>query len=249
MSELILIAAIGVIAGFIDSIAGGGGLITLPALMLSVGTNASAIATNKIAGTLAALTATLVYLRRAPLTNLALQFVVCTALGSLAGTRVATYLPEAVFAVLLVLTAPLVLWLAFQKDRWVEIESRKKTNSPWALLACGFFSGLYDGAWGPGGGTLMLLSATWIGGAPLLQALLWSKLANTLSASTALASFAALSPEIHIRWGLGATIAAGCTVGATLGARLALKSASRVVRPVLAVVAGLLVFRVVFFHL
>lgn len=240
-----LMALIGLIAGFIDSIAGGGGLITLPAVMIAVGAGPSAIATNKIAGTAAAFLAMIVYSRHSKWEWRGARFVLFTGLGAIAGTRVSSHLPAAAFPVLMAVSLPILLWVAFRKDHWIRAEHGRPSRSEVGLLACGALTGFYDGAWGPGGGTLMLLSLIWIAGTPLRQALFWSKVANTVSASFALLGFVILSPEVPVYWNTGFALAAGCSVGALIGARLAVKQASRVVRPVLVVVALLLSARAI----
>ena len=93
MIQELSLAGAGLIAGFIDSIAGGGGLITLPALTLVLGPGAPAVGTNKIVGTVGALAALIVYRRKKAVpVNKAMGFMVGIIVGSFTGSRITPYL-------------------------------------------------------------------------------------------------------------------------------------------------------------
>lgn len=244
------ILASGLVAGFIDSIAGGGGLITVPALAITLGAGVEAVGTNKIAGTLGALTAFLVYRRAGHFVlRPALVFASWVALGSLTGSLVAAWIPASWFPGMLLVTCPVVLIVALRKDLWVRGAHVHRTGDDLntisfferSFVASGLACGFYDGAWGPGGGTFMFLALFFFCRLTLLQALAASKLVNFASAATALVSFGI---QGHVRWGTGSLIAAGVIVGAAAGSRFASRSATRIVRPVLVVVVVLLILKV-----
>jgi uncharacterized membrane protein YfcA len=107
----------------------------------------------------------------------------------------------------------------------------------WHLIVAGVLVGFYDGFFGPAGGTFMLLGLLWGVKLPLFEALLLSKLANTLSASVALVSYG-IQGYVHVRYGV--IMAIGMTAGGYMGAKLASNRAEKVVRPVLALVVVLL---------
>lgn len=241
----------GALAGFIDSIAGGGGLITIPILSLRLGgTGPTVIGTNKIVGAAAALVALLVYLRAGHVDwRKTLHFTLWIGIGSLSGSFVSPHLPKEVFRWLLLLTCPLILWVIWKRQLWVERAARERRpdraaileEMPLALsgLACGF----YDGVWGPGGGTFMFLSLLFFARLPILTALAASKFANTVSALTALAGYAS---QGHVRILPGAMMAAGISVGSFIGARHASRNAAKIIRPILVIVVLLLVGRLLF---
>ncbi len=244
--ELLLIGA-AVLAGFIDAIAGGGGLIMLPALSLILGAGPEAIGTNKPAAAAMAAIALIVYARRGHLDlRVSAVFALVLAVGAFAGSRVALVIPLALFPWLLALSCPVLLYIVWQKDFWVPVAGELSRGPPRPLapsvllsgLACGF----YDGAFGPGGGTFMFLCLFFFANLPLLVALAAAKLANTASASVALASYAE-SGQVH--WRLGVIAAVGALVGGFLGARQASEKAARIVRPALVVVVVLLILRIV----
>lgn len=261
ITESLLFAA-AVLAGFIDAIAGGGGLILLPALSLIVGAGPAAIGSNKPAAAAMAGMALVIYSRRGHLDwRLGGMFALMLAVGALAGSRLALLIPLAAFPWLLALACPLLLYVVWQKELWVPKTAglpsdgthsgptRTEVPQPLAprpfspaVLISGLVCGVYDGAFGPGAGTFMFLSLLFFAHLPLLASLAASKLANTASALVALASYAQSG---HVNWRLGAIAAAGAVLGAYFGARQATEKAARIVRPALVVVVMLLVLRIV----
>ncbi len=236
-----ILALLGFLAGVIDSIAGGGGLITLPTLTWAVGTGAAAVGTNKIVGTVGALTALLVYLRGRSLPwRKAVAFLAGIVLGSLGGSRLTPHLNREVFHGILLVALPLILLLILKKSAIIQtvsthsLDTRKDPmRRSLILFATGFVTGVYDGGFGPGGGTFMLLGLLFANKLPLFEALIISKLANTLSAGTSWISYG-ISGYVH--WTEGFTVAVGTFFGAFLGSSLASQRAERIVRPMLVIV-------------
>jgi uncharacterized membrane protein YfcA len=229
----------GWVAGCIDSIAGGGGLITLPTLAGFLEPGPHSIGTNKIVGFTGALIAFLVYLRKHPLhLRRGAAYVAVVGLGALLGSWCSPFFPKVYFRYLLIAACPLVLWVIWNKQAFMN-ELRDPPGNPlFSLMVSGVAVGFYDGFFGPGGGTFMLLSLLMTARLPLFEALLLSKLANTASAGVSLVSYG-LQGYVHPRYGM--IMAVGMTLGGYMGASLASRKAEKVVRPVLAlVVAGLL---------
>jgi uncharacterized membrane protein YfcA len=238
------------VAGFVDSIAGGGGLVTLPSMAWIVGPGVLAIGTNKIVGTAAALVALFVYLSRGHFDgSRSFWFALWVGLGSFVGSRIAPLIPAAAFNYFLIATCPLILWVVWRKDLWVSTEAGhgepstghgKRVFEKRVLALLGLGCGFYDGVWGPGGGTFMFLSLFFFGKLPLLAAIAASKLSNAVSAGTALVSYAF---QGQVRVLEGSIMASGVVAGSYVGARHATTRASRIVRPVLVAVVALLVLK------
>ncbi len=233
----------GLLAGVLDSIAGGGGLITLPTLVLHVGPGAHAIGSNKIPGFIAAFVALLVYARRGHL-NLGrgLAFSVAISVGAFLGSQASPHLPPEAFRYLLSATVPLILGFVF----FGKILRNRATPAPdrpqaWRVWVTGLAVGFYDGAWGPGGGTFMFLGLLWVVGLELLPAMATAKLANSCSA---LFSGMGYWSAGLVRVEAGMMVALGALIGAFAGSRLATRSAERVARPALVMVALLLLWRI-----
>ncbi len=236
-TDFLLIFA-GLVAGLIDSIAGGGGLITLPVLTQVLEPGAHAIGTNKIVGLSGALIAFLVYLRKHPLhLKKGATFVFAVGAGAFFGSICSPHLPKIYFRYLLIAACPLVLWVLWNKQLFIQEVKDHLPRSVKSLVITGFAVGFYDGFFGPGGGTFMLLGLLWGVKLPLFEALLFSKLANTLSAGVSLISYG-VQGYVHPRFGI--VMAMGILLGGFMGAKLASNRAEKVVRPVLLLVVCLL---------
>ena len=243
MTVALLLA--GLVAGFIDAIAGGGGLITVPVFTLLLGPGPAAIGTNKIGGTLAAFVALLVYARKGHFDwRKSVLFAVWVALGSWLGSTLNPYVPPAYFKWFLLATCPLILAVVWKKDFWVASAEPPLAEAPtfWKLgiALSGFGCGIYDGIWGPGGGTFMFLSLFFAAKLPLLTAIAAAKLANTGSALTSLTNYAFHG---YVHWKEGFTLAAGIIVGGYFGASHNTQVAGKLVRPLLVVVVTLLLLK------
>lgn len=240
----IVVLIFGFLAGFIDAIAGGGGLITLPVLLWVLKIGPLAIGTNKIVGSCAALAALLVYMRAGHFVlKQSVYFALAVGVGAIGGSLVTPYLPEAAFRWFILIISPLILWILSRKDLWIKDRPAVALKSPRSVLFWGLLAGFYDGMWGPGGGTFMFLVLFLGARLPLMQAIASSKLANVCSASFSLGSFALRG---YVHWPTGLLMASSIVFGALLGARYANREAAKVVRPILAVVTCLLILKVFF---
>lgn len=232
------------VAGFVDSIAGGGGLITLPVFTLLVGPGASAVATNKIVATVAAGTALVVYARKGHLNiKIGIPFLVGIGLGTFIGSYFALVVPVKIFKWLLLVICPILLYVTIKKNDFIKQHEVTYTPNLYILFTSGLIVGAYDGVFGPGGGTFMLFSLVLWAKLPLMVALATSKLANTISASVALGNFAYHGAVV---WPTGLRLAGFIFAGALLGSTLATKKAETIVRPILVIVVSFLMIRIVF---
>jgi uncharacterized protein len=236
------------LAGFIDSIAGGGGLITVPILTLLLGPGAVAIGTNKIVGLAAALIALIVYARKGHLQiKSSAPFLIGIALGTISGSKLAMHLPKEYFQWFLLAACPVILFITLKRESFLTKEHSQPSlrgRRQIALVAfLGAACGFYDGVFGPGGGTFMFLSLAGIGGYSVVAALATSKLANTLSAASALGSFAL---EGVVVWDVGLRLALFAGLGALIGSQIASKNAKVIVRPMLVIVVVILLTKLAF---
>lgn len=212
-------------------------------MSLVVGAGVEAIGTNKIAGVAVALIAFLVYHRKGHVDwKSSILFTISVGGGALVGSIAAQYMPKSVFPWLLLITSPLILYLVLKRDLWTVRALHPGNASVTAVALSGLACGFYDGAWGPGAGTLMFLGLLYFARLPLLTALAASKMANTTSAIVGLTSYS-IAGHVHVHE--GAMLASGMLVGGFLGAHYASANAERVVRPVLVVIAILLAVRVI----
>ncbi len=227
-------------AGLVDSIAGGGGLISLPVLLAADLPEALAIGTNKGQAVFGAVSSATSFWRRGAIDRgrapVAFSF---GALGSLAGAALLSLMkPEAlkpVVMVLLVVAAALVM--VPKRERQGAEATLRHGVLLLALVAFGL--GAYDGFFGPGVGTLLIVAFTWLFGDSLTRASANAKVVNLASNLAAFALFAARGKII---WTFALPMAAGNILGALVGSRLALRRGDRFVRVVvLLVVTGVVI--------
>ena len=240
----LLLTIMGFLTGLIDSVVGGGGLISLPTLSFVLSPGAPAIGTNKIVGTVGAAIALFVYAKKGHL-NLkdGLSFSVVCALGSFGGSSLAPHVSKDFFRYLMIFMCPVILWIVFNREKFFKERENFIKPHPTLFFLSAIASGFYDGFFGPGGGTFMFLSLFLGTGLPLLPSIAISKLANTFSASTALITYS-LNGFVH--WKEGLMMATGMAIGSFIGATHATKSAAKIVRPMLIFIVCLLMMKLIF---
>jgi uncharacterized membrane protein YfcA len=235
---LVFLAVVGFGAGFVDSIAGGGGLLTLPALLAAGLTPHLALGTNKGQAIFGATASAVGYARRGVVDRkrapaaFALGFA-GSVLGALAQLAMRPAALRPVVIGLLVLSAVVVSWPRRAADR-----KPLARAAVWGAIAAAVL-GAYDGFFGPGVGTMLIVAFVLIYGDSLTAASGNAKVVNLASNVAAFGLFAARG---NIVWGIALPMAAANAAGAWVGARVAIRRGDRFIRVVvLAVVAALVV--------
>lgn len=245
LSQYLLIGIMSFAAGFIDSIAGGGGLISLPAY-ISIGVPPHyALGTNKLSSTCGTSFATFRFFRHGSIDpRVALFSAVGALIGSPLGARLALIVDEGIIKILLIVLLPVVaFFVLFKKNFGIEDSSARLSGIRIAVLsaAIGFGIGMYDGFFGPGTGTFLILAFTGLLGLSLVRASGNAKVVNLSSNVGALVTFL-LSGRVFIVLGL---IAAVFNVaGNWIGSGLAIKRGAKVIRPVFVVSISLLLAKI-----
>lgn len=228
---LAILLAAAFAAGFVDAIAGGGGLITLPVLMLSGVPPVQALATNKIQGMFGAGTAAFSYARsghvdlkaQAPAALLA-------AAASFGGALLVTVLPtEWIRLILPVLLIGIALFFALRPGLDDSDRSRRLSPLLFTLTAVPLVAS-YDGLLGPGAGSFYMLAFVLLSGYGILKATAHTKLLNFASNVGGLIAFALVAQPL---WLLGLAMGVVQIAGARLGAKMALKQGAKVIKPLL----------------
>ena len=224
---LLAIAAYG--AGFIDSIAGGGGLITVPALILAGLPPVTALGTNKLQSLFGSGSATWAYASKGHVdlksqAGSAILSAAGSALGAYAATLVSS---EWLRAFLPVLMIAIALYFLFKPN--ISDEDRVQRMTP-VLFAAAIVPaiGFYDGIFGPGTGSFFMLGFVTLAGYGLLKATAHTKLLNFASNIGAFIIFA-MSGAID--WKIGIVMGAAQFAGARTGAHFAMKNGSRIIKP------------------
>lgn len=226
---VILLIFFGFLGAFLNAIVGGGGLITVPALMFVGLPPASAIATNKLAATMGNLTSTLTFLKAGKVDMKLLGPIVpFVFIFSMLGAWTVHLLDPAILKPLVIIMLLLVFIYTVIKKDWGQIEKKKELT--WkrkivflcSLLAIGF----YDGFFGPGTGSFIIFVFLMMG-FDFLQASGNAKLLNFTSNLAALVMFFILGEVLFI-YGIIMGISMIC--GAYVGTKFALKQGTTVVR-------------------
>ena len=234
-AAIVLLSVIAAVGGFVNSIAGGGGLVTLPALLAAGLPPQIAIGTNKAQAVFGAFTSVASYWHQESLDRerAALGFA-AGFVGSSIGARVLLTVPlgplRAIVVVLLLAAAALLL-----AGRNVEPRPRK-LSLPVArlvLILIGLALGAYDGFFGPGTGSLLVVAFTTVFGDNLTRASGNAKVVNFASNLAAFILFAARGTVI---WRISLPMAVASVIGSAAGARLAVRNGDRLVRGVVLVV-------------
>jgi hypothetical protein len=228
------------IASVIDSIAGGGGLLTTPTMLL-VGLNPlNTLATNKFQSCFGTFTSTYNYYKNDLLTEpkkklyFGLSFV-GSMIGTLLVSRISNDLLEKIIPILLISAA-----LFFILNRGPSsLSTASKFIGIFNLIVLSI--GFYDGFFGPGTGSFFVLAFVIIKGISIMESTAITKLLNFASNFAAFIIFAI---QGYVIWELGLIMALAQIAGANLGSRFAISNGEKVVRPVLVVVSILLSVRI-----
>ncbi|MEI2732587.1 MAG: TSUP family transporter [Dermatophilaceae bacterium] len=243
---LALVGAAAFLAGWVDAVVGGGGLIQLPALLLGYpgATPAQLLATNKFGSIFGTSTASLTYYRRVrPDLRTAAPMAATAFLGAVGGALVGLHIPKSAFnpiVLVMLLVVGTAILLKPQLGRETVLRYSGGRHTGYAALV-GLVVGVYDGALGPGTGSFLVFALVGLLGYAFLEASAKAKIANFATNLGALAVFAPLG---HVMVGVGVVIAACNLVGGYLGARTAVRLGSGFVRGVFVVVVAAFVVRI-----
>ena len=230
-------------AGFVDSIAGGGGLITVPMLILAGADPVTALATNKLQGLFGAGSAALSYSRAG---HVSLKRQISPALiafaAAIAGALLASRLPTDLIRLgLPVLLIAIALFFALKPGLTDTDRVRRIPPALFALTLVPLI-GFYDGLIGPGAGAFYMLGFVTLAGFGVLKATAHTKLLNFASNLGGMLAFALVATPW---WTVGLAMGAAQVAGATLGSRLAMRVGAGVIKPVLVITSTALAMRLI----
>ncbi len=223
------------LAGLVDAMAGGGGLITVPALLWSGLDPITALATNKAQGVFGSGTAAANFAHKGALDfKQAWPAVICTFVGAAAGALLVQHLGATTLARLIpLLLIGFALYFLFS-PRVSDLDSRQRLGEGAFALLVGTGVGFYDGFFGPGTGTFFTMGYVALLGYNLTRATAHTKLLNFSSNLAAVLFFMAGG---HILWIAALPMAAGQAIGAWIGSHLVLRHGTRLIRPMLVLAA------------
>jgi len=226
------------LAALVDSISGGGGLISLPAYSMAGLNYDLAAGSNKFSATFGTLTATIKYARSGKVMWMpALYSIIGVLPGSWLGTRVSMWLGNEIMNVFMIIAIPVIgLFVAFNKKEPKGYRSRGKWQAALFILL-GLAIGFYDGFFGPGTGTFFILVFTHVAGMDMVSASATTKPVNLASNIAAVVTRIAAGSVVYQ---LAIPAVALSITGGWLGSKLALMKGARFVRYVMLAVLALL---------
>lgn len=239
----VFLIAAAFVAGIVDSIAGGGGLITVPALLLAGLPPVQALATNKVQGAFGAGTAALAYARKGHVSLGGQILPACLSFAAaFAGSKLVPYIPTDTMRLLL----PAVLIgiaLFFALKPGLTDADRHQRVGP-GLFTAVFVPviAFYDGLIGPGTGSFFMIGFVLLAGFGVLKATAHTKLLNFASNIGSVLAFALMGAPL---WKLGLAMGLAQAAGAQVGTHLAMRIGARLIKPLLVVTSSAMALRLI----
>ena len=235
------------LAGLVDSIGGGGGLISLPAYLFAGLPVHMAIATNKLSSSCGTALSTARFIRKGLVNfRLAVPSVAAAVLGSSLGANLSLRISEDVMKYVLFAVLPAAAFVVLNRHLFRDSGRHAATADRRTLLVClvsAFVIGMYDGFYGPGTGTFLIIAFTVFARMTVGSANAQAKVINLTTNVTSLAVFL-LNGQVLFPLGLAA---AACNMaGNWVGSGLALTKGTKIVRPVILIVLALLLAKILF---
>ena len=244
--SLLIICPLVFAASLLDAVAGGGGLVSLPAYLLAGLPPHNAIATNKLSSSIGTVASTARFIRNKCVDwPTAIPSAALAVLGSIAGANLVLAISDNAIRYIMLVLIPLLAFVVL-KRRDLGAESLEPVSRRRQFIVICFAAlivGMYDGFYGPGTGTFLLLAYTQLAKLPLRLAAGNVKIANLSSNVGSLVVFL-LNGQAIVPLGLIAAVFA--LLGHFLGAGLLLKNGGKIVKPFILVVLGLLFVRLVY---
>lgn len=231
-TTIILLCMAGFLASFVDSIAGGGGLISVPAFMLAGLPPHMVLGTNKFSATAGSFTSSLQFIKSGKANFKLLKYLIpFTFIGSMLGVRAVLHIDQKFLNVLvLILIMFIGIYTLFSKSLGLKDNFQGLTNKNIILgIFLALSLGFYDGFFGPGTGSFLVFGFINIFGFNFVSSSANARILNFVSNVTALVLFA-LSGKIN--YSIGLPVALSMIIGAKLGTTVALSKGSRLIKPI-----------------
>lgn len=240
----ILLFLAGGFSGFVDSIAGGGGLISLPVLLFVGLPPPLALGTNKLQGCFGTFSSAINYIRKGTLrvdeTYTGMAF---TLLGAMLGAWTIQRMDVGIIRHLIPIMLAVVFFYTLLSRNIGDRDRRAKMSTPWFFFLFGSGLGFYDGFFGPGTGSFWTAAMILLLGFNMTRAAGVTRVMNFVSNITALAVFV---QGANVDYTAGLTMAGGQLIGARLGSSLAIRKGARFIRPVFLVVVVMTIVRLLY---
>lgn len=244
LDVILMLVAVAAIAGFIDAIAGGGGLLTIPAMLLANIPPVLTLGTNKLQAASGALAASITMIRKGVVKPAQIKRAIIGAfVGSVIGTIAVQLSPPDLLEKLIpFLLAGIGIYTLFAPSLG-EVEAEPRiTESTWQKLVAPLI-GFYDGYVGPGTGMFFALGNVALRGREIVTA---TGTAKILNLSTNIASVIFFVLGGNVLWKVGFAMMVGQIIGAHFGSHMVVKGGSKLIRPVIVLVCLAMIGKYVF---
>ena len=240
MTTFLIVCPLVFLAGFVDAIGGGGGLISLPAYYLAGVPIHHAIATNKLSSATGTLISTIRIGKSVKIRwKLIAPAVVMALIGSYLGTRLSILTDEKILRQVLLIVLPAVAFFVLRKNSLISekterLEPKKEQLIVWTSA---LIIGTYDGFYGPGTGTFLLIMFMGLAHLTSMESAAYTKILNLSSNVCSMVTFLLGGHILLLLFSIA---------GHYVGAGMVLKNGTKVIRPIILVVLALLFIKIIF---
>ncbi len=239
---------VAVVAGVVAAIAGGGGLITVPSLLVVGLPPMTVLGTNRLQAVIGELTTSVMFIRNKqfPAKGLVLG-VIFTSIGATLGTFAVGVMDKEILEKLLpVLMVGITFYSIFAKKLKATEASAALLSNARFMMICGLLIGFYNGFFGPGTGSFWMLAFVTLLGYTIKQATMATKPLNLIGNVISLVLFIWLG---HVDYQLGLIMGAGQIIGSIIGSKCVISFGSRLVRPVFITVTLIMTSKLIYENL
>lgn len=241
MEQYLIVCPLVFLAGLIDSIAGGGGLISLPAYLIAGVPPHIALGTNKTSSSMGTIVSAAKLAKNGFVDRrTAVPGGLCAVAGAIVGATISLYVEDTVITHMMIVILPVVAFYVLRSRTLGESEKTGTLTGGrliGAVCGIGLVMGIYDGFYGPGTGTFLLLLLTGLAHLDTRRAAGTTKVMNLSSNLAALATFL-INGKVY--YSLGLVSGLFCIAGHYIGSSLVVRGGRRVVRPMILVVLCIL---------
>lgn len=247
LHTFLIICPLVFLAGLVDAIGGGGGLISLPAYLIAGVPTHAAIATNKLSSCCGTALATVRFVRNKMVNiKLAIPSIFAAIVGSAMGANLSLMVNERIMQYILIVILPIAAFLVLNKNLFCDNNDAELLITGrvyWTVIIAALIIGCYDGFYGPGTGTFLIIAFTVFGKIGMRKANGQAKIINLTTNITSLAVFM-LNGQVMIILGV---VAALCNMlGGYIGAGLVMTKGTKIVRPSIILVLFVLIIKMIF---
>lgn len=226
---MLFVAAL--VAGFIDAIAGGGGLVTLPALLLTGLPSLQVLATNKAQSMCGTFMAVTVMIRKKMVRLAEMKmFIIYVAMGSALGTVIVQWIDKETLQFIVPIVLIVMTFYVLLSPKASDIDAEPRVKEPAFRWICSAI-GMYDGILGPGTGSMFALSHVGLRGYAIKVATARAKVLNLTSN---MASFILFLIGGHVVWSYAAVMVCGQMIGGYVGAHTVISNGTKIIKPMIA---------------